>query len=73
MRRYILDAWAILAYLQKEEPAASKVKDILQKSLEGEVEVYMTLINIVEVLYILGRARGESKMIKVFAHPYKSS
>ena len=27
--RFVLDAWAILALLQKEEPAASRVKELM--------------------------------------------
>ena len=37
---FVLDAWAILALLQKEEPAASRVLQLLQESdVQASIEV----------------------------------
>lgn len=55
---FILDAWAILAYLQAEEPAASRVKAVLREAEAGRATLRASLINIGEVCYIIGRRRG---------------
>lgn len=56
---YVLDAWAILALLQKEEPAASRVLHLLQEALSGDVELAISIINLGEVIYRIGRTKGE--------------
>jgi len=53
-----LDAWAILALLQGEEPACSIVA---QKLRDSSLLIYMSWINLGEVYYILYRQRGESE------------
>ncbi len=47
--RYVLDAWAILALLQKEEPAASRVKHLLQEKRKDSVDLFISIINLGEV------------------------
>lgn len=37
---FVLDAWALLAFLQGEEPAASRVKSLLQEARNEKVIVY---------------------------------
>ena len=59
--RYVLDAWAILALLQREEPAATQVRACLEQGLRGEAELYLSIINAGEVVYRIGRARGEAE------------
>ena len=55
----VFDSWAILAYLQKEEPAAARVKAILKAAERHKNPVFASLINVGEVFYIIGRRRGE--------------
>jgi predicted nucleic acid-binding protein len=57
--RFVLDAWAILALLQKEEPAASRVKQLLEDADRGNVDLFMSVINLGEVTYRIGRVKGE--------------
>lgn len=60
MESYIFDAWAILAFLQQEEPAASRVKDLLQQAQDDvQTKLSMSVINLGEVFYILSRKRGD--------------
>lgn len=61
MRRFILDAWAVLALLQKEEPAASRVRDLLQAAQEHHVQTFISIINLGEVYYRVGRTKGEAE------------
>jgi len=60
-RRFVLDAWAILAFLQKEEPAASEVKRMFEEGERKELDLYISLINLGEVYYRIGRVKGEDE------------
>lgn len=60
-RRFVLDAWAILALLQGEEPAASRVRELLSEADKGEIVLLISMINLGEVVYSVGRAKGESE------------
>jgi len=59
--RFVLDAWAILAFLQKEEPAASRVKQLLEEAEKENVELFISIINLGEVAYRIGKVRGEDE------------
>ena len=59
--RHVLDAWALLALLQKEEPAATRVKSVIDAAQRGQCELFASLINIGEVYYSVGRSKGVSE------------
>ncbi|MBO9371662.1 MAG: type II toxin-antitoxin system VapC family toxin [Chloroflexi bacterium] len=59
--RFVLDAWAILAFLQGEEPAASRVRQLLRGAEEKRVDLFVSVVNLGEVVYHVGRARGEQE------------
>lgn len=46
MRRFVLDAWAVLALLQGEEPAAGHVKNLLEQAQTGQVELFISIIDL---------------------------
>jgi len=54
MEQYVLDSYAILAYLN-DEPSAQDVEDILQSALSGQAMACMSWINLGEVYYRLQR------------------
>ena len=56
---FVLDAWAILALLQREEPAASRVRQLLELGYRGEIGLHMSIINLGEVIYRVGVVQGE--------------
>lgn len=58
-QRFVLDAWALLALLQSEEPAATRVRQLLEEAQAGNVELTMSLINLGEVVYRVGKTHGE--------------
>ncbi len=58
---FMLDAWAILAFLQKEEPAAARVKQLLIETEQGNVRLFVSIINLGEVVYRIGKVRGEKE------------
>ena len=56
---YVFDSWALIALIQAEEPAAARVKDLLEKAITGDVTLYFSLLNLGELFYIIGRRRGK--------------
>jgi len=63
---YILDSFAILAYLGSEA-GEGQVKDILNKAKLGTDSALMSLINLGEVAYITEKGRGLAKAQEVLA------
>jgi ribonuclease VapC len=53
---YVLDSYAILAYLEGE-PGADLVADLLRRTVQ-EAVLFMSLINFGEIAYIAERERG---------------
>lgn len=59
VQTFVLDAWALLALLQKEEPAATHVKTLIKRSQEGKAgKLFVSMINLGEVYYRVGREWG---------------
>lgn len=56
---YVLDSFAVLAYFQAE-PLGLKVKDLLKLVRTGEALVFLSMINLGEIIYITGRKRGDA-------------
>jgi predicted nucleic acid-binding protein len=65
MKPYVLDAHALMAYLEKE-PGFEKVIKIFDQSLEHN-NVFMTTVNAGEVLYIVLRECGNQKAVEIEA------
>lgn len=57
MDRYVLDSFALLAYLQAE-PGGAIVKRVLHEAEAGQAAAFVSLINLGEVLYKLERQQG---------------
>jgi len=55
--KIVLDAWALLALIFKEEPAAKKVRDLLLQS-SSKSPIYISWINLGEVYYNIARKKG---------------
>lgn len=51
----VVDAWALLAWVRDEQPAANHVKGCLQQAEEGNLQLFMSWINVGEVYYMLAR------------------
>lgn len=56
--KYLFDAWAMMAYFQNEEPAAEQVSQWLEAALRKKVEAYISIINVGEVYYRVGKVLG---------------
>ena len=63
-KKLVLDSWSLLAYFKKEK-SGLKVKDLFHKASEGQVVLYLNLINWGEVYYQVLRRFGEEKLRKV--------
>jgi len=50
MTAYVLDACAMIALLNGEE-GADAVNNLFQQAVKGEIELYMSVINLLEVYY----------------------
>ena len=55
--RYVMDSFALLAYLQGEA-GMQRVKAVLHAAEVGQCQVYLSWINLGEVLYITERGQG---------------
>ena len=54
--KYVLDSFAILAYLAEEE-GADVVEDLLNRAESGGVNLYLNYVNLGEVYYITFREK----------------
>ena len=58
MSATVLDSWGLIAWLQGEEPARSKVHELLERSARGETKLGISLINVGEVFYLIAKRLG---------------
>lgn len=61
---YVLDAWAILSYLQNNVTTVQKLDDLLEQASRGEQNLVISWINVGEVEYILRRRHGAEETEK---------
>ncbi|MFA4668136.1 type II toxin-antitoxin system VapC family toxin [Pyrococcus kukulkanii] len=71
MERVVLDSYAILTYLLNEK-GAKRVEELLNKARNGEVKVYMNVVNLGEVYYIIARRKGVDVADFIIANLLKS-
>ena len=57
---FVLDTFALLAYLQ-DEPVASRIEKFLESAQKGKCRLLISIINLGEILYITERRGGVSK------------
>jgi predicted nucleic acid-binding protein len=58
-KAYVLDTWAVIAYLE-DEPSAQQIADLIATAHEGSIPVYMTVVNVGEVWYTIAREVSEN-------------
>lgn len=63
---YVLDAYAVLCYLQ-DEAGADEVGRLLEQARTGNARLLVTWMNLGEVYYRVYRTRGENKAAEVLA------
>src|SRR5215216_7022179 len=57
---FVLDSYALLAYLQ-DEPVAPRVEKLLEDAGKGKCRLLFSMINLGELLYITERQAGIAK------------
>ena len=60
MRRYVLDANALIGYFEGRQTASGKVRQILGEALRLELPLLMSAVNWGEVFYMEWRYHGET-------------
>ena len=63
---FVLDTFALLAYLQ-DEPAAARVEQLMEQAIKEKCRLYIPIINLGEVLYIIERRGNASKAQEALA------
>jgi predicted nucleic acid-binding protein len=61
MSAVVLDAWAALAFLQREGEAWVVVRRLLRRAVRGNVRLLMNVVNLGEVYYRLVHIAGEQR------------
>jgi PIN domain nuclease of toxin-antitoxin system len=56
LNRYILDSYALIAFLQQEN-GWKKIKELFIEASNRKTELYMSIINLAEVKYIMKRRK----------------
>jgi ribonuclease VapC len=59
-KAYVLDTWAIIAYLE-DEPSAPQIADLIATAHDEQIPVHMTVVNVGEVWYIIAREVSEEE------------
>ena len=64
MKRYVLDSYAMIAYLE-DELGADRVAQVLNQLVKGKAKGFMSVVNWGEVYYNTMREQGVSEAEKV--------
>ncbi|MGA7292940.1 MAG: type II toxin-antitoxin system VapC family toxin [Terriglobales bacterium] len=64
MKTYVLDAGALISFLQKKA-GARKVSELLKEAIQGRVKVLMSAVNYGEVYGIILREYGSAQALTV--------
>ena len=63
---YVLDSYALLAYLEGE-PGSDRIRELLDAAKDRKCHLYMCVVNMGEVMYIVERERGLPKAQETLA------
>ncbi len=58
--RYVLDTFSVLAYIWGE-PGEEKVRELLLRSRDRKVELFLSDINLAETYYLIGKREGKEE------------
>ena len=59
-KAYVLDTWAVIAYLE-DEPSGEQVEDLIATAHEEQIPIYMSVVNVGEVWYTVAREVSEEE------------
>ena len=55
----VLDSWAVMAWLNGEQPAKGRFVALLTEAAQGSVSLAMSMVNVGEVYYLLAKDKGQ--------------
>ncbi len=58
MADLVLDAWAVMVWLKGQQPAADRVRALLEAAYRREHRLTMSIVNLGEVFYLSVKARN---------------
>ena len=59
-RAYVLDTWAVIAYLE-DEPSGEQVEDLIATAHEEQIPIHMSVVNVGEIWYTIAREVSEEE------------
>jgi ribonuclease VapC len=59
-KTYVLDTWAVIAYLE-DEPSGEKIEELIAAAHEEQIPIYMSVVNLGEVWYTFAREISEEE------------
>ena len=59
-KAYVLDTWAVIAYLE-DEPSGEQVEDLIATAHEEQIPIYMSVVNVGEIWYTIAREVSEEE------------
>lgn len=59
-KAYVLDSWAVIAYLE-DEPSGEQIEDLIATAHEEQIPIYMSVVNVGEVWYTMAREISEEE------------
>ena len=59
-KAYVLDTWAVIAYLE-DEPSGEKIEELIATAHEEQIPIYISVINLGEVWYTVAREISEEE------------
>jgi predicted nucleic acid-binding protein len=59
-KAYVLDTWAVIAYLE-DEPSGEQVEELIVTAHEEQIPIYMSVVNVGEVWYTMAREVSEEE------------
>ncbi len=65
-QRFVLDSYAVIAFLEGE-PGKGHVQKLFQTALEAKCELFISVINYGEIIYLAEREKGLAKAQEVIA------
>jgi ribonuclease VapC len=65
-KSFVLDSYAVLAFLE-DAKGGKRVRELLQEAFAGQCQLFMSIVNLGEVLYITERERGLPKAQEALA------
>jgi predicted nucleic acid-binding protein len=71
MRRYVLDANALIGFFEGRETTGGKVRQIISEAIRLELPLFMSAVNWGEVFYMEWRYHGEIKAREVEAYLHR--